>query len=63
MENVRKPRNIKIVTTDRRRNYLVSEPRYRVLNRKYISNRIEKVQILVNKPVYLFVSMLDLSKI
>ena len=40
MENVRKPRNIKIVTTDRRRNYLVSEPRYRVLNRKYISNRI-----------------------
>ena len=63
MENVRKPRNIKIVTTDRRRNYLVSEPRYRVLNRKYISNRIEKVQILMNKPVYLFVSMLDLSKI
>ena len=63
MENVRKPRNIKIVTTDRRRNYLVSEPRYRVLNRKYISNRIEKVQILMNKPVYLFLSMLDLSKI
>ena len=26
MENVRKNRNIKLVTTERRRNYLVSEP-------------------------------------
>ena len=26
MENVRKHRNIKLVTTERRRNYLVSEP-------------------------------------
>ena len=29
MENVRKHRNIKLVTTERRRNYLVSEPNYR----------------------------------
>ena len=28
MENVRKHRNIKLVTTERRRNYLVSEPNY-----------------------------------
>ena len=28
MENVRKHRNIKHVTTERRRNYLVSEPNY-----------------------------------
>ena len=28
MENVRKRRNIKLVTTERRRNYLVSEPNY-----------------------------------
>ena len=27
-ENVRKHRNIKIVTTERRRNYLVKEPNY-----------------------------------
>ena len=27
-ENVRKHRNIKLVTTDRRRDYLVSEPNY-----------------------------------
>ena len=28
MENVRKHREIKLVTTERRRNYLVSEPNY-----------------------------------
>ena len=28
MENVRKHRNIKLVTTGTRRNYLVSEPNY-----------------------------------
>ena len=28
MKNVRKHRNIKLVTTERRRNYLVSEPNY-----------------------------------
>ena len=28
MENVRKNRNIKLVATEKRRNYLVSEPNY-----------------------------------
>ena len=28
MENVRKHRNIQLVTTEKRRNYLVSEPNY-----------------------------------
>ena len=28
MENVRKQRDIKLVTTERRRNYLVSEPNF-----------------------------------
>ena len=28
MENIRKHRNIKLATTERRRNYLVSEPNY-----------------------------------
>ena len=30
MENVRKHRNVKLVTTERRRNYLVSEPNYHI---------------------------------
>ena len=32
MENVRKNRDIKLVTTERRRNYLVSEPNYHTTN-------------------------------
>ena len=30
MENVRKHRDIKLVTTERTRNYLVSEPNYHI---------------------------------
>ena len=32
MENLRKHRNIKLVTTEARRNYLVSEPNYDTTN-------------------------------
>ena len=32
MENVRKPRDIKLVTNEKRRNYLVSEPNYYTTN-------------------------------
>ena len=31
MENVRKHRDIKLLTTERRRNYLVSEPSYHII--------------------------------
>ena len=36
MENVRKHRDIKLVTTDKRRNQLISEPNYHTI--KTISN-------------------------
>ena len=42
MENVRKYRDIKLVTTKRRRNYLVSELNYhttKIFHRELISNR------------------------
>ena len=65
MENVRKHRNIKLVTTERRRNYLVSEPNYHT-TKFFIENLLaigmRKTQILMNKPVYLVLSKLDLSK-
>ena len=64
-ENVRKHRNIKLVSTERRKNYLVSEPnsqttKFFTLNLLAIEMR--KTQILMNKPVYLGLSILDRNK-
>ena len=45
MENVRKHRDAKLVTTDKRRDHLVSEPSYhtkKMVFRRLISNRNEK---------------------
>ena len=39
MENVRKHRDIKLVTTERRKNHLVSKPNYHTI---IINNRNEK---------------------
>ena len=46
METVNKHRDIKLVTTERRRKYLVSEPSYRTTKffRKFISNGNEKTK-------------------
>ena len=66
MENVRKHRDIKLVTTERRRNYLVSEPNYHTTNlftENLLAIEIKKTKILMNKPVYLGLSILELSKI
>ena len=66
MENVRKPRDIKLVTAERRRNYLVSEPKYCTRN-LFIENLLaiekKKTEILMNKPTCLGLSILELSKI
>ena len=66
VENVRKHRDIKLVKTERRKNYLVSEPNYhtKIPHRKRISKRNEKnPEILMNKTVHLGLSILELSKI
>ena len=65
MENVRNHRDIKLVTTNERRNKLVSEPNYHTT--KYFSENllaieIRKTKILMNKPVYLGQAILDISK-
>ena len=65
MENVRKHRNINVVTIERRRNYLVSEPNYhskKFFTENLLAIEMRKTQILMNKPVYLRLSLLDLSK-
>ena len=65
MENVRKRRNIKLVTTERRRNCLVSEPNYhttKFFTENLLAIEMRITQILMSKPVYLGLSILDLSK-
>ena len=66
MENIRIHRNIKLVTTDKKRNKLVSEPSYHTMN--YISEdlsiiEMNKTKVKMNKPIYLGLSILDISKI
>ena len=59
MENIRKHRDIKLVTTDKKRNKLVSEPNYHTMN--YISEDLSIIEM--NKPIYLGLTILDISKI
>ena len=65
MENVRKHRDIKIVTTDKKRSKLVSEPNYQTIN--YISENVSIIEmstkVKMNKPIYLGLSILEISKI
>ena len=62
MENVRKHRNNKLVTTERRRNYLVSERNYHTT--KFFTEHLLAMrnQILMNKPANLGLPILDLSR-
>ena len=65
MKNVNKHRNIKLVATERRRNYLVSEPNYhttRFFKETLLAIEMREAQMLMNKLVYLGLRILDLSK-
>ena len=64
MENVRKHRYIKLVTIDKKRSKLVSEPNYHKMN--YISEdlsiiEMKRTKIKMNKPIYLGLSILEIS--
>ena len=66
IENKRKHKDIKLVTTKARRNCLLSEPRYHATKhffKIFISHRTEKAQIFMNKPVYIGLSILEISNI
>ena len=56
MENVRKHRDIKLATTDKKRSKLVSKPNYHTRN--YISEdlsiiEMKRAKVKMNKPIYL----------
>ena len=66
MENVRKDRDIKLVTTDKRRNQLVSEPNHHTtkwFSEKLLAIEMKKTKVKMNKPIYLGLSILEISKI
>ena len=65
VENVRNHRDIKIVTTDKRRSIPASDPNYD--STKYISKdllimEMRKVEVKMNKPIYLGQAILGISK-
>ena len=65
IENVRKHRDNKLVTTNKRRNQLVSEPNYQTkkwFSEDLLAIEMKKVKVTMNKPVYLGKSILDISK-
>ena len=65
VENLRKHRNIKLVTTERTRSYLVSEPDFhttKFFTETLLVIEVRKTQIIMNKPIYLGLLILDLSK-
>ena len=66
-KKMRKHRDIKLFSTERRRNLSVSEPNYNTT--KFFTENLlaiekkKETEILMNKPVYLGLSILELSKI
>ena len=65
VQNVRNHRDIRLVTTDKRRSVLASEPNYH--STKYISKdllimEMKKTEVKMNKPVYFDQAILDISK-
>ena len=66
MENLRKLRDIKLVTTDKRTNRLVSEPNYHTtkwFSENLLAIEMKKTKVKMNKPIYLGLSILEISKI
>ena len=65
VENFIKLRDIRLVTKDKRRNQLVSEPNYHTtkwFSEGLLAIEMKKIKVKVNKPVYLGLSVLEISK-
>ena len=66
MENVRNHRDIKLVTSEKRRKRLVSEPNYHSCKKfsdHLMAIEMKKTRVKMTKPLYLGMSILDISKI
>ena len=66
VENVRNHRDIKLVTSEKRRKRLVSEPNYhsnKTFSDYFMAIEMKKTRVKMTKPLYLGMSILDISKI
>ena len=66
MENVRKHRDIRLITSEKRRIKLVSEPtimQQNIFSENLTTIEMKKARVVMNKPVYLELAILDVSKI
>ena len=66
MENVRKHKIIELVNNDKKRNKLVSEPNYHAtkwFSESLLAIEMKETSIKMNKPIYLGLAILSLSKI
>ena len=66
MENVRNQRYIKLVTSDKRRKRSVSEPIYhlhKIFSEHLMAIEMKKTRVKMAEPLYLGMSILDISKI
>ena len=65
MESIRKHRDIKLVTTDKKRSKLVSEPNYHTINlfsEDLSIIEMKKTKVKMNESIYLGLSILEISK-
>ena len=65
MEHVRKHRDIKLVTTDKRRNQLVSESNYHATKwfpKNLLATEMKTIKVIMNKPIHLGLSILEISE-
>ena len=65
VQNDRKDRDIKLVTTEDKRNKLASEPNYhstKCISKHLLIMEMKKTEVKVTKPIYLGQAVLDLSK-
>ena len=65
MENIRKHRDVNLVATHKRRNQLVSDPNYHTtkwFSGNLLAIEMKKIKVKMNKPVYLGLPILEISK-
>ena len=64
-ENMKKHRGIKLAITEKRKNYLVSEPNChsaRLITENLLTIEMRKTQTFINEPVFLGLLILELNE-